>query len=109
MIYVASPYSHPLHRVRLMRFEAARSFIASKLQDGLIVFSPIVYLHDIAEQYYFPKDADYWKTFNFSILKLCEKLWVLQLDGWERSEGISLEIKFCMGYDIPVEFHTWHE
>lgn len=109
MIYLASPYSHPLRRVRQMRFETARSYVASRLQQGAVIFSPIVYLHDIAEQYYFPKDAVFWKNFNFAFLKGCEQLCVLKLDGWAVSVGVKMEMDFAVKSLIPIEFVEWHE
>lgn len=102
MIYIASPYSHPDPAVREQRYEDVREYCALRITDGICVFSPIVYAHEMAKAHTMPTDAKTWERFNTTILRRCSQMIVLELSGWEESKGVRQEIIFANQLLIPV-------
>ena len=114
-VYIASPYSHQNPAVRQQRFEAVceqmdlyRSMCGTgwayevgttsgttvvKTNDSFV--SPIEYTHPFAVAYHMPNDSHWWRELNYSVLDRCDALWVLQLDGWQESEGVQDEIEYA--------------
>jgi hypothetical protein len=106
LIYIASPYSHPDKSVEHQRFEMVRKFTAYMLHDRKLVFSPIVYAHEMAKVFDLPTDAAYWDAFNMSILRRSDALYLCCLDGWEESKGVQREISTARALYIPVVEYT---
>ena len=106
MIYVASPYSSKYSAVRDQRFELVREFVADRLLiDREPVFSPIVYAHDLAQAFSLPFDAAFWRRFNMHMLRRASAVYVLCLDGWVSSIGVSEEIQMAKDLGIPVHYY----
>ena len=101
MIYLASPYSHPSREVMELRFKLTRHYGAGCLRMHLLIISPIVYCHQFADQ---GTTAESWTFLNNELMSMCDKLWVLQLDGWKESRGVAEEIKAFHLRGIEPEF-----
>lgn len=102
MIYFASPYSDPSPIVREHRFELARHKVVELLRAGHVVFSPIVYCHEMALAYDLGTDSKFWETFNRDIITCCDSMMVYKIDGWDKSIGVAGEIKLAMNFAIPI-------
>lgn len=102
MIYLASPYSTPIPSVLEQRVNAARQFTAACIKQGLPVFSPIVYYHPFATAFNLPTDAKYWHAMNMPFLRSAEAVFLLCLIGWDKSEGIKIELNVAKLIGIPV-------
>jgi hypothetical protein len=103
MIFLSSPYSDPNPLVMAERYREARELTAAMLRQGAVVFSPIVYLHELAKDYQLPKDAKYWSNFNVSMLRRADVFAILMLDGWEQSKGVQMELSLAKHLNIPVQ------
>lgn len=104
--YLAAPYSSTQIHIRDRRYNQI-SFVAAQLMKrGELIFSPITSCHHLAIDYELPYDADYWLRYNLTFLKRCDRLLVLQLEGWEDSVGLRNEIAFATEYNIPIEYVT---
>ncbi len=90
--YLASPYSHPDPFVRELRYLQTMQVLTELLTKGLCLYSPIVHCHELAKIGALPKDAKFWEKYNFTMLAAAEQLWVLMLQGWEQSVGITAEV-----------------
>lgn len=101
-IYLASPYSSPDPKVRTQRFLAAERLVADHLRQGVTLYSPIVYCHEIACRYHLPFDVSFWWTHNENMLKSATELWVYDLPGWEDSKGVARETAFALRRMIPI-------
>lgn len=107
MIYLAAPYTHINPAVREERFLQARAFTIQMLRATFPIFSPIVYGKDMEHQmgYLFEN----WQVLNDAMIKACECVWVLRLDGWEESRGVNHEIALArklhknIAYFDPIE------
>lgn len=106
MIYLASPYSHPYERIRRERYRIVLRHTALLMQKGLVVFSPIVYGHQFAEQGLAGTCHKSWLDFNEHMLLASSELRVLQMNGWRASAGIEHEIKFAEENGIEVTYEA---
>jgi len=104
LIYLACPYSHPDADVRERRFAMANMAAAQLMREGHIVYSPISHTHPIAMVGELPLDWNYWRSVDEFYIRLCEKVVVLELDGWKESQGVQSEIDIARALDKPVEF-----
>jgi len=84
------------------RYEEVCAFCATAAIAGYNVYSPIAHWHPIAKKHLLPKDESWWKEANEDILKRCDQLWILRLDGWLQSDGILREVKFAKLNGIRV-------
>lgn len=104
MIYLASPFSHPLPAVEYQRFLETQRFVAHHLALGVPLFSPIVYTYQMSFTHKFPGDAEFWKFLNDEAVLRSSKVWVLQLQGWDKSLGVAHEIQTAERAMIEIEY-----
>lgn len=104
MIYLASPYSHPYEQIRHRRYIGAREFVYDALTKRIPVMSPIVYAHQFARDFGMAIDAASWMFFNEQFLILCDEVWVLRLQDWEKSVGVAQEIRMAEELDMNVTY-----
>jgi Domain of unknown function (DUF1937) len=94
MIYLASPYSHHDSLVRQATFGAACRATARLIQAGRTVFSPIVHGHPLV-RFGLPTDWAFWQRHDREYLRHCDEVVVLQIDGWQESEGVRAEVELA--------------
>ncbi len=94
-IYIASPYSHQDPEERQVRFEAVCLYCVLLINDGCHVYSPIAHTHPIALLGDLPKGWDYWQSFDRIMIEACSCVYALQIPGWEKSVGMTEEIKIA--------------
>ena len=102
MIYVASPYTSPNAEVMQHRYETVRDFVGRATLNEFIVYSPIVHFHEVAKSIALPRNYSFYKHINLHMLALASSMWVLCMSGWEDSNGVNDEIKFCTLNGIEV-------
>lgn len=102
MIYVAAPYSSRVSSVVEQRLGQTRTFTDILLAKGLCAFSPVCYLHGVAQRMNLETDAATWINFNMQMLRHAEACYLLCLHGWEQSDGVKVELNVCRMLDIPV-------
>lgn len=106
MIYIASPYSHPNAEIMMERYHKVILYTGLRLSEGVVAFSPIVHCHSIAVHCNLPINFEFWKNYNFGMLKLASSLEVLTIQGWDESAGVKAEIEFAYGNGIPTRYVT---
>lgn len=106
MIYLASPYSDSDPMIMERRYNQAASFTAGALKRGFLIFSPIVHCHVIANRFGLPKSISFWRDYNTGMLRIAERLWILKIDGWQRSEGVEFELHLASSLNLPIEHVT---
>lgn len=104
LTYVASPYSHPNPTVRLERWKAVCRFAGRMLEDGYHVFSPIAHSHPIAIAGDIGTEFDHWESLDMEMLRRCDELIVLQLDGWDASYGVLKEMRVAHDLKMKVRY-----
>ncbi|MEM7504885.1 MAG: DUF1937 family protein [Pseudomonadota bacterium] len=102
VIYLASPYGHPQHWVRVKRARLAARATAHFIARGHQVISPIAHGHAVSlEDIEELITADQWYDYGFRLLEQCNELWVLRLSGWQHSIGVQAEIKLAADKGLP--------
>lgn len=104
-IYLACPYSHPNPEERELRFLLSCKKAAQLMEQGHIVFSPLSHSHPISKYTVVePCDHDFWLRQDLPMIDWCDELWIYQLDGWEKSKGIQVEIKKAESLRKPIQY-----
>lgn len=106
MIYLASAYSHADPVIVKTRFLLVEQCTAALITEGHFVWSPIVHCHELAKKYNLPTDAAFWKAYNFDFIRRCDKMLVLNIEGWQESKGVQMELKLAAECLIDVFFVT---
>jgi hypothetical protein len=104
MIYLASPYSHPDLMKRIERFEEALNATMKLMNDGYVVFSPVVHSHPLSMKFSIPGGWDYWKLYDEHFLRLCSQVYVLKISGWVESVGVQAEIELARQLRRPISY-----
>jgi len=99
--YLASPYYHPDSMIRYHRFCLAKDAVLDLLNEGITAISPIAYYHPLAVTAGLPLDATFWWQHNHRLMSYSKGLILLTIDGWEKSEGVRLEIDYFRGTNSP--------
>ena len=92
LIYLASPYSHEDPAVRERRYQDALHATTLLFKQGLFVYSPIAYCHAMATDHAMDGAWASWQAFDKLMVDRCDELWVLDLDGWIDSVGVTAEV-----------------
>ena len=93
LIYLASPYWHDDPKVREERVKTNAIYCGDALLDGKRIYSPLVHFSGILRYHDVPcMTEDKWLEFAMSIMLVCSELYVLKLDGWDKSFGVGCEI-----------------
>ena len=104
IVYLACPYSHPHYAIRLARFHSANIAAGRLMNEGYNVYSPISHTHPIAEVCDLPTDWTFWEPYDRAFLQISSALYVLQIDGWDISKGVSAEIVIAGELGIEVVY-----
>ena len=113
-IYLCCPYQHASPRVSKWRAEQADKKAAELMESGYLVFSPLS--HSVTISKYCKEigefDHDFWLRQDMWVLEACDEIHVLQLEGWEDSHGVDVEIMRGIELGMPVIYHkpdrpTW--
>lgn len=110
MIYLASPYtskartSEERWATMTRRYDQVVQAAAAMLKAGYYVYSPIAHCHVMAMRHDMPKDFEFWRDWDIHMIDRADEVWVLKLEGWEMSYGMSEEIKHARATDKPVKY-----
>ncbi len=102
LIYLAAPYSASDHKTEKQRFKRTCEVQAKLMAAGIAVFSPLANSIPAVELGGLTIDHTEFMRFDDVILRRCEELLVLALDGWQQSKGVQEEIKSAILMRKPV-------
>lgn len=101
LIYLTSPFTSDDQSVELARLNQAISAQRCLLEMGLKVFGPLI--HSLP---FLAIPHKQWMAIDCDILKACQVLVVLMLDGWKESKGVRIVIGKAEDLDISIEYLT---
>lgn len=104
MIYLASPYTDRSRIVMRTRFKDACKAAGAFARHNVRVYSPIAHSHPIAIASSLPTSWQYWKGHSEEMLAMCDELWILMLDGWDKSRGVLAEIEIAVRLALPIRY-----
>lgn len=93
--YLASPYSDPDPMVREHRYLAAAAALKVLLANRIWTYSPIVHCHELSKLWSLPGDAAFWQEYDAAMIRACCGLFILRLEGWHTSVGVTAERKLA--------------
>ena len=102
-IYLATPYTGTPEQQQ-ERFEQVNKVAAQLMANGFLVFSPISHTHPIALAGDLPKGWDFWAAHDRTFIEWCDELYVLTLNGWAESTGVTAERKLARELGKPVRY-----
>ncbi len=106
VIYVASPYSDDCEAIRVMRAELITKIIGLLTEKhGHAFIGPITASHQYAKHMKnkcgkFAK----WADIDLSFILKADEVWVVCMDGWFESIGVSAEIAFAHSIGKPIKY-----
>ena len=103
LIYLAAPYSDSDFEYEWQRYDVNKVITANMILAGDLVYSPILHSHHLGNLSAMMNDYD-WYAFDLRMLRKCDKLVVLMLDGWRESKGVKLEIAEAQRLGMPIEY-----
>jgi hypothetical protein len=118
LVYLASPYSSADKSIIERRVSDVQAATAKLIEQGNLIFSPIVHSHPLSPLVSWspvntctrPESAtSEWMCYDKAFIDHCDELWVLMLDGWDTSRGVSDEIAYAYEHNIPVRFVSYPE
>lgn len=104
VIYLASPYSHTDPDVVKQRVRDFAITAARLESEGDVHVVSAMFNHMLLEHATLPSDWEFWKSYSLTILDRADAVYVLQLDGWEKSSGVAGEIEHARNTGKPVVF-----
>lgn len=108
-IYLATPFSHSDKKVQCERAEIAGCITVTLIQQGLVVYSPIV--HNYALYQIMPTlggDFTSWQRHCLAMLSGASQLLIAQIKGWDASHGVAAEIAYAKTLNIPVYYRKFN-
>lgn len=100
--YLAAPYNHTDPAVRQHRFERINITAARLMAQGIFILSPISHTHPIALAGALPTGWGFWDAYDTVLITACFGIYVLMLDGWQQSVGVTSEIQIATTQQKPV-------
>ncbi|WP_265822537.1 DUF1937 family protein [Geovibrio ferrireducens] len=102
-IYLAIPYTHEDENIRQYRFEVANEIAAKLMKEGDFVYSPISHSHPLV-RYGLPVEWDFWADYDTTFIEWADALYVVAIDGWQTSTGVTAEIKIAQSLGKEIRF-----
>lgn len=50
---------------------------------------------------------EFWKAYTYNLIRRCDALYVLCLDGWKDSTGVKEEIIYAKKIGIPIKYVSY--
>lgn len=96
LLYVASPLYDPDPAIRKERISINRIYCQRLIEKGIIFFAPLLH----SEGY--SGNPEYWYRHGLEMLKRCDSMLILEIDGHEKSKGVKLEVKLAKKMGITI-------
>lgn len=108
LIYIAAPYYDPNSSVTLKRMERIYGMMHHYIVNDKHPITPLS-MHEIVARYDLNGTYEFWDRYCLNILKRCDEMHVLCLEGWDKSRGVAAEIQFCKDNNIPIRYISYYQ
>lgn len=103
--YLATPYeAYPYGKQNA--FHAACKAAAALTNVGVAVYCPIAHFHPIA-RFMEDRPSEFWVALQQPFMEAARALIVVQLEGWENSNGVARERAAFEKMRKPVHYIGW--
>ena len=86
------------------RFLKVTEIAAQLLNKGYNVYSPITHSHILAKYHSLPTEWKFWKKIDADYIEWADELWILCLNGWTESIGVSEEIIIAESLNKEIKY-----
>ncbi len=96
LAYIASPYTTGNGYTQKVNHAVLLEYMAAlyKTHPKITQLSPIAMNHTLAQVHSIAKDSSFWMPHCTTFLKHCEMLIICDMEGWDESHGVQLEIEY---------------
>ncbi len=102
MIYMSCPYTHTDLAVREYRYRMSCMAASKLFEAGIACFNPLANSVPAVEFSGCDLTHSQWLDIDFEILRRCDEILLLGLEGWRQSVGVKSELFEAMALGIPV-------
>ncbi len=109
MIIVGGPYTHKDKKIKKARINRIANACVKLMTDGktTLAVSPLIYglsliEHTKSGNNKMPDSYDFWESFCLAFIEVGTEFYVLNMDGWDESNGLKSEINKAKERNIPV-------
>lgn len=103
-IFVAGPYNDKDDVIKQYRINTITEYCVNQFLKGNSPISALLMGLVYANYYKLPTDTNTWLTFSQTLLKGCDELHVLMVNGWNRSSGVKAEIEAAEKLKIEIKY-----
>lgn len=103
MIYLGQPFKHKNVQIEEARYNLALDVTADLMQRGIFIYSPIVNSYNQNLLFNESQDFSFWRPFDFHMMSKADELWVMKIEGWRESAGLTAEIDFAKAMGISID------
>lgn len=100
--FIALPYTSEEPTVTGLRVEWALKVAAALIIRGEVVVSPVLMGHPMIVIGVLSKSPENWSKYCRDLLSNCDRMYVLELPGWEKSDGLMKEIEEARRLNISI-------
>lgn len=105
LVFISSPYSNPDENIKEENYKKVAKYATFLCKSGITAISPIVYGHELLKNdKSMSSDWSFWENFCLNLMKKCDEIHVLKLNGWEKSVGVREEIEFANTQNINIVY-----
>ncbi|HBT77230.1 MAG TPA: hypothetical protein DEB39_09980 [Planctomycetaceae bacterium] len=102
LLYLSTPFTHPDPSVRLDRYQKSCRVQARLIEAGIACFNPLAHSVPAVELGGLTATHAQFMALDLSILRRCDELLVVGLDGWTESVGVRAEMFEALALGLPV-------
>lgn len=112
LLYIAAPFTSKSAGVQKHRANVAQMALDVATTFDALAYSPLNHLHDMMPRFSLLSDdvleerdaASWFYAHGLGMLRRCDALVVLTLEGWTESVGVRMEIDAARQLGIPITY-----
>ena len=103
-IFVAGPFNDKSEDIKNFRIKSISEYCVKLFNKGDSPISALLMGLSFAKFGNLSTDTETWTTFSETLLKGCDEMHVLCVDGWDKSTGVLAEIELANSLNIKVTY-----
>lgn len=101
-IFVAGPFNDNSEDIKNFRIKTISEYCVKLFNKGDSPISALLMGLSFAKFGNLSTDTNTWITFSETLLKGCDEMHVLCVDGWDKSTGVKIEVEEATRLNIDI-------